>query len=162
MIAAARYETSPVGPYLELAVAEPVRLGARLGTCVTTIVVDSAASQDVGRARWGLPKQLGTLHWSFEGDSVALTWEERGVVVIGHPAGPRFPALVPFRSLQDRSDGPVRFGGLMRGRGRLSRVDVEVPPGDPLAPLAGRHSGLRVTRGSVTMGRARPAGEAPG
>ncbi len=160
MVAAARYLNSPVGPYLELAVAEPVRLGARIGTCVTTIVVDSAASQDAGRARWGLPKELGTLRWSVEGETVALSWEERGVVVTGRPVGPRFPALVPFRSLQERADGPVRFGGLMRGRGRLSRVEVAVRAGDQLAPLAGRHSGLVVARGAVTMGRARPAREA--
>ncbi|HEX2064326.1 MAG TPA: acetoacetate decarboxylase family protein [Acidimicrobiales bacterium] len=161
ILAAARYATSPVGPYLELAVAEPVRLGARIGTCVTVIVVDSAASRDAGRTRWGLPKELGTLNWSAQDDSVTLGWEERGVAVTGHPVGPGFPAVVPFRSLQPHADGPVRFGGLMRGWGRFSRVEVAVSPGDPLGALAGRHAGVRVTRGAVTMGRARPAGRAP-
>lgn len=161
ILAAASYATSPVGPYLELAVAEPVRSGARIGACVTVIVVDSAPSRDAGRARWGLPKELGTLSWSVRGDSVMLGWEERGVAVAGHPVGPRFPALVPFRSLQAGTDGPVRFGGLMRGWGRFSRVEVDVPPGDPLAHLSGRHPGLRVTRGAITMGPARRAARAP-
>lgn len=156
LVVAARYATSPVGPYLELAVAEPVRLGARVGTCATVMVVDSAASRQAGRTRWGFPKELGTLHWSAEGDDVVLRWEERGVVVRGRPAGPAFPAIVPYWSLQARADGPIRVGGLLRGSGRFSRVDIDVGPEDPLACLTGRHRGMAVTKATVTMGAARP------
>src|SRR3954449_6381437 len=42
-----RYSDSPVGPFVELAVAEPARLGLRTGFCVTTSVV-SAPPAKVG------------------------------------------------------------------------------------------------------------------
>lgn len=156
LVVAARYDTSPVGPYLELAVVEPVRRGALAGTCATTMVVDSAESRHAGRTRWGFPKELGTLRWSEEDGYVTLRWEERAVVVTGRPAGPTFPALVPYWSLQARADGPVRVGGHLRGSGRLSRVNVTTAPGDSLGCLAGRHRGMSVTHGTVTMGVARP------
>jgi hypothetical protein len=154
-VVAARYTSSAVGAYLEFAVAEPVRLGTRLGTCATVIVVDSAGSREAGLTRWGLPKKMGTLHWSFEGEDVSLRWEQHGVLVRAQPLGPRFPAVVPFRSLQVRTDAPVRFGGLAWGSGRLCRVEVAVEPGDPLACLAGRHPGIHLRQAAVRMGDAR-------
>lgn len=155
LVVAARYTSSVVGAYLELAIAEPVRLGTRLGTCATVIVVDSAGSREAGLTRWGLPKEMGTLHWSLKGEGVSLRWEERGVTVRAQPLGPRFPAVVPFRSLQVRADAPVRFGGLACGSGRLCRVDVAVEPGDTLACLAGRHPGIHLRQAAVRMGDAR-------
>ncbi len=68
------------------------------------IVVDSAGPREAGLSRWGLPKEMGTLHWSSEGEDVSLRWEERGVVVRAQPLGPRFPAVVPFRSLKVGAD----------------------------------------------------------
>ena len=154
LVVAARYDTSPVGSYLELAIAEPVRLGARVGTCATAIVVDSVGSRDAGRTHWGLPKQLGTLQWTDDGDSVALRWEEGGVTVTARPGRRRFPVPVPFWSLQAREDGPVRVSGLMRGSGRFAAVSIDVDDGQPMTCLAGRHRGLHVSAASVTM---RPA-----
>lgn len=155
LVVAARYTSSAVGAYLELAVAEPVRLGTRLGTCATMIVVDSAGSREAGLANWGLPKQMGTLHWSPRGEEVSLRWDERGVMLRAQPLGPRFPAAVPFRSLQVRTGAPVRFAGLAWGSGRLCRVDVAVEPGDPLACLAGRHPGIHLRQAAVRIGGAR-------
>ena len=156
LIVAARYATSPVGPYLELVVSEPVRLGARIGTCATVMVVNSVGSLEAGRANWGFPKEMGTLSWSVEGKDVSLHWEERALVVRGRPIGNNFPALVPFRSLQVREDRPVRFGGFAKGRGRFCRVEVDADPGDPLMCLAGRHRGIHLTAGTVRMNAARP------
>lgn len=156
LVVAARYATSPLGPYLELAVLEPVRVGLHVGTCATMMVVDSAESRDAGRIRWGFPKELGSLHWSSEDDAVSLEWEERAMVVRSQPCGPAFPALVPFRSLQSRADEPVRIDGVLRGPARFSRMEITVGSEDPLASLAGRHRGTAVARASLTMGQARP------
>src|SRR5438105_9936483 len=107
VVVAARYQESPVGPYSELAVCEPARLGLRPGLCATTIVVDSADARVGGRLNWGYPKELGTLVWDTDGDERELRWVERGIVVRGWRGGPVLPLLIPLRNLQHRADGPV-------------------------------------------------------
>lgn len=145
LVVAVRYTGSPVGPYLELAVGEPARLGVRLGWCMTTMVVDSAPSRVGGRAAWGFPKELGTLVWDRDGDERSLRWVERGIAVRGVPARWRLPALVPVRALQRRTDGPVIVPGRLRGIARPARVEVDVSDdGDPLAAIAGAHRGCTV------------------
>ena len=143
-ITAARYDDSPVGPYRELAVGQPAHLGARLGLCITTMVVTSVDSRLGGRINWGFPKEMGTLVWLDEGDDRVLRWEERDIVLRASPVGPPLPVLLPLRSLQRRADGLVSIRGHARGRGRVAHVDVEVPADDPLAGLAGRHRGLMI------------------
>ena len=143
-VTAARYETSPVGPYLELAVGEPARLGARPGVCITTMVVDSSDSRVGGRVNWGFPKELGSLSWDTEGEVRSLRWEERKVKVQAVPVGPSVPVVLPMRGLQRRADGLVVVPAWLRGRARLSRIDVETPEDDPLSGLAGPHKGLLV------------------
>lgn len=145
LVVAARYTDSPVDTYLELAVGEPARLGARPGLCITTMVVDSPDSRIGGRLNWGFPKELGTLRWEVDGADRQLTWQERGVVVRARPKGPAFPALVPVRALQRRADGAVVVPGRFGGRARLGRLEVEAPDGDALASLAGRHPGAVVS-----------------
>lgn len=158
VVAAVRYTGSPVGPYLELAVAQPARIGVRPGWCVQVMVVDSPASRIGGRLHWGLPKELGTLRWDEEGREAALTWEEKGVVVRGRPLpGPPLPWLVPVRALQQRGDGPVHVPGRLRGTGRLSTVRVEVDEqrAPDLLPLAGRHPGVHVRGMQMILREAR-------
>lgn len=145
MITAARYETSPVGPYLELAVSQPARLGARPGMCVTTMVVDSADSRVGGRLNWGFPKELGTLRWGAGLEERTMSWEERRIAVRAVPSGPAVPLVVPMRALQRRADGVVVVPGWLRGRARLSRIHVDVPDDDDLAGLGGQHRGLLVS-----------------
>lgn len=145
LIVAVRYSGSPVGPYLELAIGEPARLGMRPGWCFTTMVVDSAESRVGGRANWGFPKELGSLVWSEDGDERSLRWVERGVVVSGVPGRLALPALVPVRALQRRADGPVVVPGHLRGRAHMTRVSVSVGADDDrLAPLVGSHRGVHV------------------
>ena len=155
LISAARYDDSPVGPYRELAVGEPAHLGARLGVCITTMVVTSVDSRLGGRVNWGFPKELGTLVWLDEGDDRVLRWEERGIAVRATPVGPPLPVLVPLRALQRRADGLVSVRGHARGRGRMARVDVTVPEDDPLAGLDGRHRGLMVAGMRLVVSPAR-------
>ena len=76
VIIAARYQASPVGPYSELLVAEPARVGLRPGWCVTNGVVDSSAARVGARLNWGFPKELGSLVWEFEGNQRELRWVE--------------------------------------------------------------------------------------
>ena len=144
LVVAVHYRGSPVGPYLELGVGEPARLGARLGWCFTTMVVDSPESRTDGRANWGFPKELGTLAWDRDGDERELRWAERQLVVRGLPTSLRAPVLVPVRALQRRGDGPVVVPGRLRGLARFARVEVEVPRGDQLESLAGWHRGATV------------------
>ena len=154
-VVASRYDDSPVGPYRELAVGEPARLGARLGVCITTMAVTSVDSRLGGRVNWGFPKELGTLVWLDEGDDKVLRWEEREIVVRATPLGPPLPVLLPLRALQRRADGLVSVRGYARGRGRVARVEVSVPDDDPLAGLAGRHKGLTVSGMRLVVNPAR-------
>lgn len=144
LLVAVRYTGSPVGPYLELAIGEPARLGVRVGWCMSTMVVDSQESRTAGRANWGFPKEFGTLAWDGDGGTRELRWADRGVVIRGKPSRFRLPVLVPVRALQHRKDGPVVVPGRLRGLAHVARVTVEVPADDPLAPLAGRHAGSTV------------------
>jgi hypothetical protein len=150
-----RFDDSPVGPYRELAVGQPARLGARPGMCMTTMVVTSADSRLGGRVNWGFPKELGTLVWLDDGDDRVLRWEEREIVLRASPVGPPLPVLLPLRALQRRADGPVSVWGHARGRGRVARIDVDIAADDPLAALAGRHRGLMVSGMRLVMSPAR-------
>jgi hypothetical protein len=154
-ISGTRFDDSPVGPYRELAVGQPARLGARVGMCMTTMVVTSVDSRLGGRVNWGFPKELGTLVWLDEGDDRVLRWEERGIVLRASPVGPPLPVLLPLRALQRRGDGLVSIRGHARGRGRVARVEVEIPADDPLASLAGSHHGLLVAGMRLVMNPAR-------
>jgi len=158
-ITAARYDDSPAGPYRELAVGQPARLGAHIGLCITTMAVTSVDSRLGGRVNWGFPKELGTLVWLDEGDDRVLRWEEREIVVRATPVGPPLPVLLPLRALQRRADGLVSVRGHARGRGRMARVEIEVPEDDALAGLAGCHRGLMVAGMRLVVSPARrPAG----
>ncbi len=141
---AARYDDSPVGPYVELAVGDPARLGMRPGVCITTMVVDSPQSRMGGRLNWGFPKELGTLHWSSDGEERALRWDERDITLRAVPTGPAVPLVLPLVALQRRSDGPVVVRGRVRGLARVARVELSVPPDDPLAASAGTGRGTLV------------------
>lgn len=145
VVVAFRHADSPVGPYLELAIGEPARLGARPGLCFTTSVVTSPDARAGGRLNWGFPTELGDLRWAAHGDEIRVAWEERGIVLRGYGRGPILPVLVPLRSLQRRADGPVLIPGQARGRMRLAWLDLHVPSDDPLARAAGRHAGAHVT-----------------
>ena len=154
-VVAARYDDSPVGPYRELAVGQPARLGARLGLCITTMAVTSVDSRLGGRVNWGFPKELSTLVWIDEDGDRVLRWEERSIVVRASPMGPPLPVLLPLRALQRRADGLVSVRGYAKGRGHVARVDVTTPADDPLAGLAGRHRGLLVSGMRLVVNPAR-------
>lgn len=144
LVIANRYTDSPVGPYLELAIGCPARLGARPGWCFTTMVVDNAAARKGGQLNWGYPKELGKLLWRQDGDERELRWADRDVCVRGTPGSLVVPFLVPMRSLQHRVDGPVVVPARLRGKARTASITVYAPKDDGLARLAGTHRGVHV------------------
>lgn len=144
LVAAVCYTASPVGPYLELAIGEPARLGLRPGWCITTMVVDSPESRLGGRLNWGYPKELGTLTWRTDGGERELRWVERDLTITGRCSRLRLPFLLPVRSLQRRGDGPVVVPGRLRGRASLTGVRLSVGSGGDLADLDGDHPGVHV------------------
>ncbi len=159
VVIAARYDVSPVGPYLEFSVAEPARLGLRTGLCLTSMAVTSPRARVLCRQRWDLPTEVAAMTWSADGDERSLVLEQREIVLSGRPTGPWAPVMLPLRSLQGGAWGPVVAPRRMRGRLRMAVVDLEVPPGDALAVVAGRHPGVMSARLSmVAHPPRRPAG----
>lgn len=142
VVIAARYDVSPVGPYLEFSVAEPARLGLRTGLCVTSMAVTAPKARALCRQRWDLPTQVAAMTWAEDGDERSLVLEDRELVLSGRPRGPWAPVMLPLRSLQGGASGPLVAPRRLRGRLRLAAVHLEVPGGDALAVLAGRHPGV--------------------
>ncbi len=142
-LAGVRYTDSPVGPYLELSLGLPARLGLRPGLCVVLQLVSQLDARLGYRQNWGLPASTGRLSWFAEGDERVLRCEEPGIELRGIPVGPSIPAIVPVRSVQRRADGPIVLPRSFLALTRLARVVVSVEEGvdEELAALAGPHPG---------------------
>ncbi|HVF33102.1 MAG TPA: acetoacetate decarboxylase family protein [Acidimicrobiales bacterium] len=163
-LAGVRYPSSPVGPYLELSLLVPARLGLRPGSCVVWQVVSSPAARRAYRTNWGLPTTLADLTWVADqdgGPGRELRCESPSLVLRGVPRGPALPAYVPVRSVQRRTDGPVvvprRFLALVRLAGMTVTVGDAADAQHGFAGfdrLAGVHPGL-VLAGARML--ARPA-----
>ncbi|HET7489352.1 MAG TPA: acetoacetate decarboxylase family protein [Acidimicrobiales bacterium] len=159
-----RYDDSPVGPYSELSVLVPARLGLRPGWCTVTMVVTSADARRACRGAWGLPAELGGLYWTDAeaGAERSVSWSDRGVTLSGRAHGPAVLApLVPMpvRSVGWRAGDPVVLARRLRARARFAHCEVEVKDGDDLAWAAGRHRGLDLAGARIVAAPARrPAG----
>lgn len=146
LVTAFRYTDSTVGPFLELAVAVPARVGGHLGWCRVLVVVDRRDVRTAVRAHWGLPVDVGRLRWLAREETRELVWEERDLLVRGRGRGPVLPWLAPQPLFLERHHEPVIAPGLMRGTLKPASVTVQAYPGDDLASLGGRHPGA-VLRG---------------
>lgn len=160
VVSAVRYTASPVGPFLELSVAQPARLGLRPGLCVTGMVVSQPAAAAGTRLNWGLPAEVGRLTWAVDGDERVLRWDDGGVALRGAPVGPRLPLLLPVRSVQRRGDGPVVVPRRVAALVRPARLTVELDGDDhPWAWLAGPHPGALLATARLLLRPARhPSG----
>jgi len=148
---AGHWAQTPVGPFSELAVAVPARLGLRPGLCITMSVVNNADARLAGRLGWGMPRQLGSLRWLALGPQRTLTWSERGIEVqadVRPGAGPFTKAL---RGLQRRGDGPVVVPARLSGWIRRARVTIDVPSADGLEPLAGSRRGWVISGRTLVL-----------
>lgn len=151
-----RYTDSPVGPYLELSVAEPARLGLRPGWCVTSMVVSEAAAKVGNRLNWGMPASIGSLEWSADGDVRVLRWVDGGVEVRAVCGRVAVPAVLPMRSVQGRGDGPVLVPRRLSALLRLARVSVGASGGDEgWSWSAGEHRGAVLSSARLLVRPAR-------
>lgn len=155
VVAAVRYTDSPVGPYLQLTVMVPARLGAHPGWCVVVAVVDCADAVVGLNLSWGVPATRGELRW-FARDGVRqLLWEDRDLSVKARGRGIGVPMVVPSRLIQSRVDGPVVVPDRHWGLFRPALVTVEVGERDALDCLHGRHAGATVDGVHRTLSPAR-------
>lgn len=156
LLLAEQYADSPFGPFVSLSLAVPVRLGLRIGYCVAVSAVNHGEARRLGRQRWGLPYELGSLTWCGDADQRRLLWEERGIELHAQVRGRPLPVLIPWRGLQSRADGPVALPSRLRGMARICRAEVVVPADDILAPMAGEHGGFAFANMTMRRDRERP------
>lgn len=125
LLAALHHTRSPDGPFVEL-VAGGLRLGrgVRPGLRWTTLAVGAPAGGELTTLKWWAGGRLREVHWEDRGLRLRAKVGRTGI-----PA----PVRVPLLRLQ----APARL--------IPTRVEVEVPGGDALAPLAGRRRGLLVS-----------------
>lgn len=118
VLALVRYDSSPVGPYHELA------LGAwkRNGPSVLDMPVDSQDTLIAGRALWGFPKTLASLDWQQQNEHVVFsfhqgknkqTWRARGL-------GPTFSLKLRFSSTQKLDGQAVRVPIRLKAHARFA------------------------------------------
>lgn len=160
-VVAMRYDDTPVGPYLELSVLVPARLGLRPGMCTVAMAVTSPEARVECRRSWGLPAELGSLRWSAAGDDQrTMAWDDRGLSFTARAHGPAVLApLVPVRSAAWRPGGPVVLVRRLRARVRSATCEVVVDEGDEYAWLAGTRRGAALSGARIAAAAARrPAG----
>jgi hypothetical protein len=153
-----RYTQSPVGAYAEV-MAAPVSLrgGLLSRVHVPFIAVDSLPSVHAGRSHWALPKVMASFTWPEPGEVRAEGhgwWMSARVV----HTGPRIPLAGRSLSVQVRPGGQVGVSSTgMRGWARVVTVQVDVDPAASFASwvATGRHRGVLITKGRLSMGAAR-------
>jgi hypothetical protein len=159
LVFAERFVDSPCGPYLSLSIAQPARLGVHPGFYFSTSVLNNGNARRLGRQYWGYPHELGVLHWISEGSQRGIFWEERGLEVRAEVIGRPLPVLVPGRSMQRRTDGPVINPIRLKALARRARVGLITPEEDSFAPINGFHRGFTLSGMVVRRNPARrPAG----
>jgi hypothetical protein len=159
-IVAMSYDDSPVGPYLELSVVVPARLGLRPGLSVVAMAVSSPEARIAVRRAWGLPADVAALRWEADGAEQVMAWPDRGLVLRGTRHRPGVAAVLPVRSLQWRDAAPVVLPRRLRARVSPARCEIEVADADdPVAWAAGAHRGLAMQGARMVAAAARrPAG----
>jgi hypothetical protein len=179
-LVAVAYTDSPIGAYVELSLGVPARIGLRPGLCVVFQVVSVPVARFAYRSNWGLPANLGVMTWSDDGPERVVRCEEPGIELRGTPVGPALPAIVPVRSVQRRSDGPVVLPRRFVALARWARTTVAVAenaslprlgpaglapsgpgslPAFDLTTIAGDHAGVVLAGARVVARPARhPAG----
>jgi len=142
---AGHWAQTPVGPFSELAVAVPARLGLRLGLCVTFSVVTNAEARLAGRVGWGFPRQLGDLRWVAVGPRRRLDWWDRHIEVTAESRRSSTPFATALRALQWGADGPLVVPTNLRGWARRADVRITTEAGDGLVGLVGERRGWLVS-----------------
>ncbi len=108
-----RYDNSPVGPYLEHALATLTWRGPH----VFQMSVDLEDSMIGGREIWGFPKTLESLDWTEDENRVIFRREGQTFRV--RAFGPSFSLALSFWTVQQKGEDWVRVPGVIGGRARL-------------------------------------------
>lgn len=114
LLAFVHYDSSPVGPYDELA-----RMGLTLrGPSVLEMLVTSEETRQGGRQNWGFPKELADLHWQQDGNRITFRagadkWRFRA-------CGPSMPIRLSGWTVQELEGSSVKVPVKIRGRLRLA------------------------------------------
>jgi hypothetical protein len=148
---AGHWAQTPVGPFTELAVAVPARLGLRPGLCITMSVVNNAEARLAGRLGWGMPRQLGSLRWLAVGSQRTLGWSDRNLEVRAEVRAGAGPFTKAIRGLQRRSDGLVVVPARLSGWIRRAQVAIDVPVDDGLFPLCGARKGWVISGRTLVL-----------
>ncbi len=114
-----------------------VRHGGRSGFYLSHLYVDSEPSVEGGR-RMGYPKELARFHWEDgpTGGSATLYQEERPLCTLRYsrPVG-RLRLRLQGTTLSRRDDTIFRFRHRATANWGLCRLQLDIPPESPLAPL---------------------------
>ncbi len=108
------YASSPVGPYLEHALAVPTWLGPR----VVQMSVNSELSKIGGREIWGYPKTLEILSWQRDGNRLIFRREHQTFRL--RICGPSFPIALPFWTIQTLNGENVRVPARIEARAKFA------------------------------------------
>ena len=108
------YQTSPVGPYLEHALATLTLRGPHVFQMSVTL----EASKRGGREIWGFPKTLENLSWQQRGSRIVFQRENRTFRV--RAFGPQFRFALPFWTVQQLNSRAVRVPGNIKARAQLA------------------------------------------
>ena len=145
LIVAERFTDSPVGAFTVLSVGVPVRLGLRPAWHYFISVISSPEARRMGRAYWGFPFQTGTISWMSEGRMTRIRWEEQELSFNAFASRKPLPFVLPVRSAQIRSDGPVVVPEWSRGIAHRSRISISAAEQSPGAFLHGEHKGFCIS-----------------
>lgn len=147
---------TPVGPFSELVLAVPARIGPRVGLSVVVNIVTSIDARVAGQLGWGFPRRLGTLQWLAVDNTRTLSWREGEVTIEGEAQGTTGrPYGTLFRALQHRVDGPVVVPIRVVGWSRRARLKVHAREEDEFAPVTGEVYGRLVGGRQVVLHPAR-------
>lgn len=145
VVIAERFAESPIGPFSVLSIGAFVRLGLRPAMHYFVSVVSSTEARRTGRSYWGFPYQLGTLSWNVDAVHTRVRWEEQELMIHARAHRRPVPFLLPVRSAQIRSDGPVVVPEWTRGFARRSQVAISSASQGPAAFLDGEYKGFRIS-----------------
>ena len=156
---AARWQSSPVGRFDEVAVLEPAFAGGRPGLVVVAHGVSVSHASGTYRAEWSLPAEPATIHWATEPSGCTITWEEQALSAEVTSGRWLLPLALPLPLIHG---GRLPFRVPQRLRGLARPATVELACGDPASELAwlqGAHRGLtfRAARFSMLPRRVSPA-----
>jgi len=152
LVVAVRFQASPIGPFTELSVMEPVRRGVHVGMSITRSVVDDDRARRDGFGHWGLPPELGALRWTHDGEAVEVRWDEEGLDLRVEPTRRPVPVVVPMRLLQARNSDPVIGPARIRGLMRVGRAEIGAPAEGAFGMWAGAHRGALIAAQRIRMG----------